>query len=272
MGLCCNRRKNSDDENITVVEAFTTNGHHSDFQDLSDESLKNIFVKAAEEEDIDTLLKLVYIHISIKVKSDYFQWGWINNPETLGDLAGLEILRIIYTKLVPKEEDEAAVLTDTSPHGQNQDTNKNSLKIIDFTKIFEEFVALLKKIKFVQRSIKLLEADSKTLQDVCIWIFSYLSLNDYTLPLLTHKEIMQRFIHHINNYQYNPNFLEHIDSSLQILRNIYVKELSLRKTFVESGGFQLLYENILQGQQSTIREVLYNIEDLIYVYLINLDR
>jgi hypothetical protein len=55
------------------------------------------------------------------------------------------------------------------------------------------------------------------------------------------------------------------------LRLIYIKEIPTRKLFIELGGLQLLYDYLASGDVDIILEVLYNIEDLIYVsYYLNI--
>jgi hypothetical protein len=49
------------------------------------------------------------------------------------------------------------------------------------------------------------------------------------------------------------------------LRTIYIKDVPTRKLFIELGGLQLLYDLLVSGDVDIILEVLYNIEDLIYV-------
>jgi len=52
---------------------------------------------------------------------------------------------------------------------------------------------------------------------------------------------------------------------LHLLRSTYIKEIALRKLFIELGGLQLLYHNLASGDIDIILEVLYDLEDLVYV-------
>ena len=61
------------------------------------------------------------------------------------------------------------------------------------------------------------------------------------------------------------NYREHTISTLQLLRTIYIKDVPIRKLFIELGGLQLLYDFLMSGDVDIILEVLYNMEDLIYV-------
>jgi hypothetical protein len=55
--------------------------------------------------------------------------------------------------------------------------------------------------------------------------------------------------------------------TLQLLKRIYVKEIILRKIFLELGGIQIINELLTCGDVDLIQEALYNIDDLIYVKL-----
>ena len=49
------------------------------------------------------------------------------------------------------------------------------------------------------------------------------------------------------------------------MRSSYIKEIALRKLFIELGGLELLYQNLASGDVDIINEVLYDLQDLVYV-------
>jgi hypothetical protein len=49
------------------------------------------------------------------------------------------------------------------------------------------------------------------------------------------------------------------------MRRIYLKDIALRKDFIDLGGLDLLYTLIQSSDSDIITEVVYNIDDLIYV-------
>ncbi len=53
--------------------------------------------------------------------------------------------------------------------------------------------------------------------------------------------------------------------SLQLLRRIYIRDIKLRRYFIENGGAQIIKEFLVSGDVDLIQETLYNIEDLIFV-------
>ena len=81
------------------------------------------------------------------------------------------------------------------------------------------------------------------------------------------KDLLIKLINHVNSFKIkkNINYKEHIISTLEIFRNVYVKDMKLRRFFLENGGSQLLYEFLTSGDPDIVHEILFNIEDLIYV-------
>jgi hypothetical protein len=61
------------------------------------------------------------------------------------------------------------------------------------------------------------------------------------------------------------NYKEHIIATLQLFRRIYIKELQMRQAFLEAGGIEIINEFLKTEDVDIVQEVLYNIEDLIYV-------
>lgn len=93
--------------------------------------------------------------------------------------------------------------------------------------------------------------------------------NIFCHELLMNRDLIIKLIKHVNSFKIkkNINYKEHIISSLEIFRNIYVKEIRLRKFFIENGGSMLIYEFLTSGDPDIVHEILFNIEDLIYVFV-----
>jgi hypothetical protein len=181
-------------------------------------------------------------------------------PETLGDIAIIQILNIVQKKI-------KGLILDEKEQQNETNKEKNLRKI-------EHLIQSLNENNLIQRMIDLLESSSFTKKDVSILILCTLSAHRNILSLLLNKEVLGSLIRHINSFKKTSNFLlkieyknfrEHIIASLQLLRRIYVKEINLRKQFLELGGVQLIYEFLTSGDVDIIQEVLYNLEDLIYV-------
>ena len=72
-------------------------------------------------------------------------------------------------------------------------------------------------------------------------------------------------LQHIDNMKqiHYVNYKEHIIATLSILRSIYIKDLSLRRMFIELNGGYLLKDFIYCGDLDIIQETIYNLEDLV---------
>lgn len=81
------------------------------------------------------------------------------------------------------------------------------------------------------------------------------------------KDFIVKLVKHVNSFKIkkNVNYKEHIISTFIIFRNIYVKDIRLRKFFLDNGGSLLINEFLTSGDPDIIHEVLFSIEDLIYV-------
>ena len=87
--------------------------------------------------------------------------------------------------------------------------------------------------------------------------------------MIINKESINKLIKHVNSFKINKyvNYKEHIISSLEIFRNIYVKNINLRRFFIENGGSILINEFLTSEDPDIVHEILFNIEDLIYVII-----
>jgi hypothetical protein len=212
-------------------------------------------------DDIETLVKLIYNESTITLEEG-INSGWFHPPENLGDIAIIALLKIIQNKIkeIIFEESQENILQERSPVSGK--TSISSLKA-------QMLLSLIKKTKFHEKMLKMLDDKSNTKKDVSILILSTISADNNFLQFLANKESIQKILTHIykvtkNKYKCQK---EHMLASLQLLRRIYVKNLSLRKAFLDMGGIQMLYEYLFCSDPIIVQEILYNIEDLIYVNL-----
>lgn len=124
---------------------------------------------------------------------------------------------------------------------------------------------MLIELNFIQEISNLLNSNSSTKKDTSILIFVALSNCKEFLNLLSNKNFIQSMINHINNMNqiHYVNYKEHIIATLSILRSIYIKDLSLRRIFIELNGGYLLKDFIYCGDLDIIQETIYNLEDLV---------
>lgn len=245
-GFCCIKRKNDYLSNEKEKFSFISFSK-MDEMDFNEEDIKEYYNKASKEESLHLLLKLIYYDSRVNLEdTDSLKFGWLGNPQTLGDLAAFRIFDIVRKKCSEnKFECEESQLE---------------------SKFFEE----VKETHLISRMIHLLDSESFIKKDLAIFTLAELSTIERIILLMLNKEIIQKLFFHINNlrnFKYK-NYKEHLIASLQIMRRIYVKNISLRMSFLDSGGIQLLYECIAIGDALIIQEVLYNIEDLVYVSVI----
>jgi len=194
--------------------------------------------------------------------------SWISNPKTLGDLSFLQIMNIIkkrmnncFLNLYNIQEEEDAL------NNSRNESILNEKVVLMEKKEKETLINYIKNNNFIERVFDLLQDPSDTKKDASILIICLISSNRfYCLELLMKKEIIIRLIKHIESFKTHKfvNYKEHIISSLDSLRNIYVKDIKFRKFFIENGGALLLYEFLTSQDPDIVHEILFNIEDLIY--------
>ena len=142
----------------------------------------------------------------------------------------------------------------------NNKENKDNCTTVDNPSI-------IKRSKIINISLKFLKSNSNFKKDVAILILNNLTKDSEILKFLTYKEVIKKIINHLSsliNTRYK-SFSEHVIASLQIVRRIYVKKAFLKKFFIQNGGANLLYEFLCTPDPNIIQEILYCIEDLIYV-------
>jgi hypothetical protein len=86
------------------------------------------------------------------------------------------------------------------------------------------------------------------------------------LKLLMKPEIVLKLLKHLNYLRFKSNGKSRKESSiscLEILRRLYVRDIKLRKFFLDNGGVQIIYEFLTSEDPDIILEILFNIEDLI---------
>ena len=126
-------------------------------------------------------------------------------------------------------------------------------------------IKMLIELNFIQEISNLLNSNSSTKKDTSILIFVALSNCKEFLNLLSNKNFIQSMLQHIDNMKqiHYVNYKEHIIATLSILRSIYIKDLSLRRMFIELNGGYLLKDFIYCGDLDIIQETIYNLEDLV---------
>ena len=219
-----------------------------------------MYSNANKNEDLNALMILYENESRINLDGELYKNTWLSKPNTLGDVAFIQIFKIIQKNI-----------KDLS-FGEKQHYNDKY-----FSAKYEKFINEINLYKVIEKVSLALDSSSDTKKDVAILILIELATSQKIIKILSLTENIKVFINHAYSFKKNSkfffifilqeykNYREHIISTLQLLRTIYIKELNTRKLFIELGGVQLLYDYLNCGDVDIILEVLYNIEDLIYV-------
>ena len=208
-----------------------------------------MYSEANRTENLSVLMKLVSNESSIEIESTLLFKNWVTNPKTLGDIAIIQIYVIIQRRIRNIIFDEC---TNKVPSPAMIDIKENTIKS-------------LLELNFIQEIMNLLSSSSSTKKDTSILIFVALSNCKDFLKLLSYKNFIDRMIQHLNTMKQTQyvNYKEHIIATLSILRSIYIKDISLRRIFIELNGASILKEFLYCGDYEIVEETIYNIEDLI---------
>lgn len=208
-----------------------------------------MYSEANRTENLSVLMKLVNNESSIEIESTLLSKNWVTNPRTLGDIAIIQIYVIIQRRI-------RNILFD-------QCTNKVPSQAMIAIK--ENTIKSLLELNFIQEILNLLSSSSSTKKDTAILIFVALSNCKDFLKLISYKNFIEQMIQHLNSMKETQyvNYKEHIIATLSILRSIYIKDISLRRIFIELNGAVLLKEFLYCGDFDIVQETIFNIEDLI---------
>jgi hypothetical protein len=246
MGVsCCSARKkevNNMDKEKQYVSCLNKKSENFDFDTLKEEELKDLILRENNEDSLDVLINLIHNESNIVIEGAFQKSSWLGKPENLGELALVKILVILK--------------------------NKNEENInIETDKVESNLYKTIKQTHLVSELMYLLYSESHIKKDMSILILSEICIQDKITRLMMNKELFKKLFSHIDNLRNSKykNYKEQITACLQIFRRIYVKSPSMRKTYLELGGFQLFYECISHNDADITLEVLYAIEDLIYV-------
>jgi len=243
--LCCSNRKTQKDENCYKEKNLNRGNHNVDansnykeneIDNFEETELKELILNAKDVESIEFLIKLINNRRKIIIEGPFIISNWLVKPETLGELALLHILALLQN--------------------ENLQVDNNFYKI-------------LKENHFISEILHMVNSNDNFKKDSGILILTELTTHDSMIPLMIHKEVFQKLFLYINNLRNlnYKNFIEHSIACLQIFRRIYVKSYSMRIYFLDIGGFQLLYECITLCDINILQEIIYAIEDLIYVII-----
>lgn len=239
MGFCFSKREKT--KNVDMGENIQ-NYSNADFNDMipkmeNGEESNDLFedyINAVNEKNILKIFSFIDSEISIKFENDFC----MNiSPKTLGEIALIQIYALVSSK-------------------------KNSSKLIRSFCLRNILLKLLSTLNLSSQNLN----KHNIRFDLTMLILSALSSNPIFCELFFVDElnIMISHISFFKGKKYS-NYKLHIISSLQILRRIYIRNVEFREEFINRSGFQCLSDCLQSGEPNITLEVLYCIDDLIYV-------
>lgn len=265
MGLCCSNRRNYETQDVKEEEIETNNPSSSVLHSLDNfttedihdnKAMRHLYSNACKQEDIYSFVK--YMKHNNKITFDKeINLGWIQQPQTLSDLAAYQLYYIISKKV------KCLLLLGSTKNCSIDsfvefEVQIEKSKLINIMK--DHFLALISDISNESLYCK---ADCFILS-----IVNLIELYDINSKYFQNNEFMKLMLHYITILDediYDFNTKNHIIATLQILRKLYYTKIPLRVLFINSGGLDAFKKHILAGQEDIIQEMFYNIQDLVYV-------
>lgn len=125
--------------------------------------------------------------------------NWLTKPETLGDVAIIQILHIIEKKIKSYLLDDFE-LTNGTPDTNTSSINHNALRERK-DKRSENILLIVKENQMISSMLQLLDASSSCKKDVSILILCALTSCKPVLSLMLNKSTLESLISHINSFK-----------------------------------------------------------------------
>lgn len=147
-----------------------------------------MYSNANREENIEVLLTLIDNQSEIKIDETLLRSNWLTKPETLGDVAIIQILNIVQKKIKGFILDEKGLFfSKTKDHLQQKINN---------------FIEQIEKTDLINKMLQLLlESYSYTKKDVSMLILCTLSGCRPLLNLMLNKDFIKLLIQHVNSFK-----------------------------------------------------------------------
>ena len=146
-----------------------------------------MYSNANREENLEILLSLTDNQSIITIDETLLRSNWLTKPETLGDVAIIQILNIIQKKIKGFLLDEKDMYI-----AKNQDQLKQKI---------DSILIQINKTNMINKMISLLDSNSFTKKDVSILILCTLSACRPILNLIMNKEFIKSLILHVNKFK-----------------------------------------------------------------------
>lgn len=138
-----------------------------------------MYSNANRNDDLDTLIILCENESRINLDGDLYNKTWLSKPMTLGDVAFIQIFKIIQKKIKEISFGEKLNYNDVA-----------------FKTRYEQFKIEITKNKIIEKVCSALQTGSNTKKDVAILILLELVNAQKISKILSSSEFMQIFIDH----------------------------------------------------------------------------
>lgn len=145
-----------------------------------------MYSNANRNDDLNTLIVLYENESRINLDGDLYNNTWLSKPTTLGDVAFIQIFKIIQKKI--KE----------ISFGENHYYNDQSFKLK-----YDNFINEISKNQILEKVCTALQTGSNTKKDVAILILLELANSQRINKILSSHEYIQTFIDHANSFKKN---------------------------------------------------------------------
>lgn len=152
-----------------------------------------MYSNANKQENLEILLTLVDNNSEIQIDETLLRSNWVTKPETLGDIAIIQILNLMQKKI------KGLILDEKDTYRYK---NKDMLK-----KSVDHFLLQLKEANLLEKTILLLDSNSNTKKDASILILCTLSNYNAVLRIMLNKEFINSLIAHVNSFKKASNNL-----------------------------------------------------------------
>ena len=154
---------------------------------ITEDYLKKMYSNANREENLEILLSLTDNQSAITIDETLLRSNWLTKPDTLGDVAIIQILNIIQKKIKGFLLDEREMYI-----SKNKDQLQQKI---------DNFMAQLVKINLINKMVKLFDSNSFTKKDVAILILCTLSACRSILSLMMNREFIKNLTLHVNRFK-----------------------------------------------------------------------
>lgn len=145
-----------------------------------------MYSNANRDENVELLMKLLDNQSKVTIDETTLRSNWLAKPETLGDVAIIQILNLMQKKVKIYNLSERDNINDKTgiknPHA-------------------ESMLITVENTNLIEKLLELLDSPSNTKKDVSVLILCTLSACRVLLRLMMNKDFLQRLINHVNSFK-----------------------------------------------------------------------